>query len=380
MNSPPIPDPSHGIGVMLKRWRHRQWLLPILAVLMSTPLGTSTAFAQTDSQMQTCLMQQLALAPGHTTISTLRQQCADSLAKEAGLLGQEAFAERDTTVRPGSVPEGEQPVVAAPTALERRYGSELAIRENPFGITPHKPNYLLFAAYSKNVYPEAFEQQFDEKVSIDHTEAKFQVSLKFPLAVGLFDGRADIMAAYTNRSFWQVYNDDSAPFRDTNHEPEAWISFLNDYKILGWRNVANQAGFVHQSNGRGGDLSRSWNRVYAQFLFEKEDQLVWVKPWYRIPEDDSDDDNPDINDYMGFGEIGWSYAIKGHNITAQIRNYLESGFSKGTTQVSWSFPIPHYDHFRGYVQVFNGYGETLIDYNKQNTTIGVGVSLTDWLY
>jgi len=375
-HTPGPMQPTRAAGTIRKR---SSWFLTALAALITLPLGATPAQAQTSTEMQTCLMQQLALAPGHTTISTLRQECAETLAEQAGPLGREAFAERDTMVRPGTVTDGEQPEVA-PTALERRYGSELAIRDNPFGITAHKPNYLLFAAYSKNVYPEPFEQQYDRKINIDNTEAQFQVSLKFPLAVGLFDGRATILAAYTNKSFWQVYNNDSAPFRETNHEPEAWISFLNDYKILGWRNVANQAGFVHQSNGRGGDLSRSWNRVYAQFIFERENQIAWVKPWYRIPEDDSDDDNPDINDYMGFGEIGWSYAIKGHDITAQFRNYLESGFSKGTTQLSWSFPIPHYDHFRGYLQVFNGYGESLIDYNKQNTTIGVGISLTDWLH
>ncbi len=374
-HTPGPMQPTRAAGTIRKR---SSWFLTALAALITLPLGATPAQAQTSTEMQTCLMQQLALAPGHTTISTLRQQCAYSLAEEAGQLGQEAIAKRDSSVRPESIPKDEQAVVP-PTALERRVGSELAIRDNPFGLTAHKPNYLLFAAYSKNVYPEPFEEQFDEKVSIDHTEAKFQVSLKFPVAVGLFNGRADIMAAYTNRSFWQVYNNDSAPFRDTNHEPEAWISFLNDGKILGWRNVVNHAGFVHQSNGRGGNLSRSWNRVYAQFIFEKENQALWIKPWYRLPEKDSDDDNPDINDYMGFGEIGWTYTTKGHEITTQLRNHLESGFSKGTTEVSWSFPIPHYDHFRGYVQVFNGYGETLIDYNRQNTTIGVGISLNDWL-
>jgi len=325
------------------------------------------------------MLKQMALAPGSTTIDQLRQQCTELLTEQSGPAGHKAMADLDTRVQPADAAQ-DKPSQVEPSALERRYGSELAIRKNPFGITAHRPNYLLIAAQNSTVNPEPFENEFDREIDLDHTEAKFQISLKFPLAVGLFNGRADLLAGYTNRSFWQLYNSDSAPFRETNHEPEIWLSFLNDAEIFGWRNAVNRIGFNHQSNGRGGDfLSRSWNRLYGHFLFEKGNQVLGIKPWWRIPESDDDDDNPDITDYLGYGEIAWSGTDGKNNVTVMLRNYLESGFSRGTTEFSWSFPIPGYSYLRGYLQVFNGYGESLIDYDSHNTSIGIGVNLSDWL-
>lgn len=270
--------------------------------------------------------------------------------------------------------------------VKQRLAVEDSNVRRPFTLMAHKPNYLLVAAYNSSGYDsEPFREAFDDP-SIDwkDTEAQFQLSVKFPVAVNLFDRNIDIFAAYTNRSFWQVYyGDKSAPFRDTNHEPEAWIQFRPDWRVAGFSNSANQLGIVHQSNGRGGSdersLSRSWNRVYANFLFERDDLALSIKPWYRIPEDDDDDDNPDIEDYLGYGEIRGAYKWNDNTFGMMIRNVFESGFSKGTVELSWSFPLWNYDHFRGYVQYFNGYGQSLIDYNHHVNSIGIGLSLTDYL-
>ena len=69
---------------------------------------------------------------------------------------------------------------------------------------------------------------------------------------------------------------------------------------------AMSLGFVHQSNGRSQLLSRSWNRIYADFIFEIDDFSFSFKPWYRLPENEKSDpldpvgdDNPDIEEYMG---------------------------------------------------------------------------------
>ena len=138
----------------------------------------------------------------------------------------------------------------------------------PFTIMSHKPNYILIGAYNSKGYdPTVYQQQFgDSSLQVDDTEAQFQVSVKVPLAVNLFD-TVDIYGAYTNHSFWQLYNDRSAPFRETNHEPEGWVQFNPSWEFFGFKNSANMVGMVHQSNGRGGTLSRSWNRIYANFVF-----------------------------------------------------------------------------------------------------------------
>jgi phospholipase A1 len=158
-----------------------------------------------------------------------------------------------------------------------------------------------------------------------------------------------------------------------------WAQFHPNWEIFGLRNTWNSFGIVHQSNGRGGVLSRSWNRVYAWITFERGDFAMSIKPWYRIPEDDEDDDNPDITDYLGHYELSATYTTHDHVFSVMSRNNLESGFEKGAIELSWSFPLWDYPYLKGYVQYFNGFGESLIDYNHRVNRIGIGFSLTDWL-
>lgn len=251
----------------------------------------------------------------------------------------------------------------------------------PFTLMAHKPNYILVATHNFSGYdPTVYrEQTGDPDFNIDDTESQFQISIKAPLAVNLFD-TFNIWAAYTNRSFWQVYNSkESRPFRETNHEPEIWAQFTPNWEFLGFTNTSNSIGLVHQSNGRSGVLSRSWNRIYANLVVEKGNLGLAFKPWYRIPEDSGDDDNPDITDYLGHYELRGAYKWGRHVFSGMSRNNLESGFSKGAVELGWSFPLGNYPYLKGYVQYFNGYGESMIDYNKHVNRIGVGIALTDLL-
>ena len=251
----------------------------------------------------------------------------------------------------------------------------------PFTLMAHKPNYVLVASYNNSGYnDEHFKEQFgDPDYTLDDIEAKFQLSIKFPLLVNIFD-TADIYAAYTNRSFWQVFNEkESAPFRETNHEPEIWVQFHPKWEFLGFTNSWNSFGFNHQSNGRDGTLSRSWNRLFSWVTFERENLALSIKPWIAIVDDSADADNPDLTDYLGHYELTASYKWDKHVFSVMSRNNLESGFKRGAVELSWSFPLGFWPYMRGYVQYFNGYGESLIDYNQRTNTIGMGLSLIDWL-
>jgi len=60
-----------------------------------------------------------------------------------------------------------------------------------------------------------------------------------------------------------------------------------------------------------------------------------------------------------------------------IRDNLDFSDNHGALQLGWSFPVTN--KVKGYVQWFNGYGESLIDYNSYSNSIGVGIKLSDWL-
>ena len=314
-----------------------------------------TAQAETNQQ---CLIRQLQLAAPNTTVSTVRAAC-NSTAATVDL----------------SEPKEQT------TPFERRVADENQTRDALFAISPHGPNYVLPVSYNNSPNSAPYAGQSS---NLDHTEVKFQLSLKAAIAKGVFHDRGDIFVAYTNRSWWQAYNKDiSSPFRETNHEPEIYYSLSTDYDVWGMKLRNLQLGVSHQSNGRGGDLSRSWNRVFASVLLEKDNFYLHLKPWWRIPEskkknlnDPSGDDNPDISKYLGYGELSMFYKLNDQNISMMVRNNLRSD-NKGAVQLNWSFPLNN--KLRGYVQYFNGYGESLIDYNASVSRFSLGFMLTDWL-
>lgn len=268
------------------------------------------------------------------------------------------------------------------SGAESRLVAEREAAARPFSILAHKPNYILFGAYNFEGWDSSLHQiaNKDPLYDNDDYEMQFQFSFKVPLAVDLFGGRMDIYGAYTNRSFWQIYNrENSEPFRETNHEPELWMRFRNDWRIFGFTNVINSFGWVHQSNGQTEPLSRSWNRLYANFIFEKNDLVLGFQPWVWVSKDRDTSDNPDITDFMGHGEFRAAWQSNRHVYSLMLRNQLESGFDEGAVEAGWSFPIFNYPFLKGYLQYFYGYGESLIDYDKKVNRIGLGISVTDWL-
>ena len=341
--------------------KHRlfYFLLPPLSLSALNSYGES---------LEQCLLRFAMKGDASMTLSEVRSHC-EALQKESFDM----------------VITGQQPPPDDASPLESRFASETSATNNQFVITPHKPNYILPVSYVTSTNPKPYEPYNARVPNIDNTEIKFQISIKAPVWEGVFNGYGTLYAAYTNTSWWQAYNSkESAPFRETNHEPEVFMAFPTEYALFGMELKAVGFGFSHQSNGRSNYLSRSWNRAYLSFVLEKDQFYMGFRPWYRFPEDKKEDDNPnsegddnpDIEKYMGNGELYFGYKFNRHNITAMVRNNLRSD-NKGAIQLDWSFPLT--SRFRGYVQYFNGYGESLIDYNVSSNRFSVGIMLTDWL-
>ncbi len=306
-----------------------------------------------------CLLERIKDAGPEDTVGEIRDAC---LLEIQGV----------TEASPATAPPADTPDETTP--LDERIEGIKATQELDYVITPYKPNYVM-VGYNPNPNNAPFQEAFPgENIDFKAAEVKFQISFMFPVVHNIFKDNGSLYVAYTNRSFWQLFDDDlSSPFRETNHEPEIWLQFATNKKVFGLTNRLVAFGFNHQSNGRNDPISRSWNRLFANFIFEKENFAFGIKPWIIVGDLTG---NEDIQDYMGNFEFRGVYKVNRHTIGLMLRNNLQSGFSKGTFQVDWSFPI--YRRVRGYAQYFNGYGESLIDYNVHNNTLGVGLAFTDY--
>ncbi len=251
-----------------------------------------------------------------------------------------------------------------------------------FNFRAYKPVYLLPAFWSSdpNETPNSPNPNntVAEPIPVDSLEAKFQLSFKTKAWENVFGDNGDLWLAYTQSSRWQVYSaETSRPFRETNYEPEVMLTFRNNYRLGGWNGRLAGIGINHQSNGRADPLSRSWNRVVGIIGLDRDNWALTVRPWWRVPESDSDDNNADIEDYVGRGDATLVYVRGGHQFSLMGRHSLRGGDrSHGALQFDWGFPI--HNSLRGHLQVFDGYGESLIDYNHRATYIGLGISLLEW--
>lgn len=335
------------------------------------PAQLASAVPKADADAaEICLLERLRSMPPTATLAEVRQSCQPTdVAKKEFALSAAAAPDPATALKPEA-----EPAVASASS---RLAGEWAAYDNPYALTLNRPSYLVLGRQFSAPNSAPFLAAFPEVApALDRNEAKFQISLKVPLALNLFDGRADLIAGYTNRSFWQVFNKDvSSPFRETNHEPEVWMRWRSDLSLLGGRFRVISLGFNHQSNGQAGPLSRSWNRVFLESLYERGPFALNARVWQRLSEDAAKDDNPDIVDFMGRFELTGIYRRGESEFSAMLRRNLST--RKGAYQLDWSYPL--YKNLRGYVQWFDGYGESLIDYNYRTRSLGIGVQLGGWL-
>ncbi|AXI03578.1 phospholipase A [Aquirhabdus parva] len=274
------------------------------------------------------------------------------------------------------------PITPTTSLLDRRWELSPESKLGTFTLRAHKPLYILPIFYNNNPNTTPSSPNplntVTKPLNIDDAESKFQFSLKTKALENIFGNNGDLWLGYTQTSRWQVYNaEDSRPFRETNYEPEASLIFRTNYNFLGLDGRLLGLTLDHQSNGRALPLSRSWNRAILNIGLERGDWVVMLRPWYRIPESKADDDNPDISNYLGRGDLQITRKWNNQEFSLMLRHSLKTGDkSHGAAQLDWTFPLQ--GNLRGFVQVFNGYGESLIDYNHQSTYVGLGVSLLNW--
>ncbi|OEF26828.1 phospholipase A [Vibrio rumoiensis] len=331
-----------------------------ISILLMNVFCSSFAWAETPSAYDLCLLDKIKKQKGNETIDSVRNQCQLDVVTEGSTV-QNATDE---------------------SLAEQRVQLERETAFEPYVITAHRLNYLLPITYSDSINEDAYSDT-DWGDGLRNAEAEFQISFKVPLNYGdlMFEGDG-LYFGMTLKSFWQVYAQEiSRPFRETNYRPELFYITPTSWTPFGGQ-TAFGFGVEHESNGQRQVLSRSWNRVYGQFHFAKDNFVMTLQPWWRIPEDEKDsptdpsgDDNPDIEDFMGHFEL--SSAYRWNDLEFSFLGRENFSTHKGYAEFGMTFPI--FGKIRGYAKYSSGYGSSLIDYNQNQQRIGLGIAITELL-
>jgi phospholipase A1/A2 len=306
-----------------------------------------------------------------------RLACYDRAAGRTAAPAAPAPAAPAATATAAPAPAPATAPAPAPSVLDQRMANvdPTAVQAKWFSLTAHRTSYILPYSYNGNADFEKY-RVFGDVDKARNYEVKYQLSLKTPLWPQIGDSSVSLWMAFTIQSWWQAYASDiSAPFRETNYEPEIFASMPVKGSLLGinFREVA--VGLNHQSNGRSDPISRSWNRVTSRVVFDSGNLAGYARLWARIPESDEDDDNPNIERYLGQGEFALAYRWGEHTFAGILKNNLRSSNRSGL-QLDWTYPLNK--HLKGYVQGYVGYGENMIDAKQSAQRIGFGLMLADW--
>jgi phospholipase A1 len=273
--------------------------------------------------------------------------------------------------------------LAADDYLAKFWELDPDTKRGTFVVRTYQPNFLVPAHYSSNINKSPTSPTHPDGGAFPQyrkTEAELQLSLRAKVLEDVLLPNADLWAAYTQQSIWQMWNgQDSAPFRSSDYQPEAMLVMPISEKTGdlggGWRWRMMLAGIAHESNGYGLPLSRSWNYAYIGTAFTHDDIALRARFNQRLGEAGVDD-NPHIADYIGSTELSAAWFPRETTMQLTARTSFKSA-QRGSLKFEWTRPVfmAKPDGLRWYVQLFSGYGETMLDYNHRQNSVGLGFTL-----
>ena len=210
----------------------------------------------------------------------------------------------------------------------------------------------------------------NQRVSQYSSDVKFQLSLAARL--WSIKGKVDFLATYSQRSIWDVYQK-SCPFRETAYNPGFWVSWQTADK------VRLLFGVEHESNGLGleGGQSRSFNYATVACLYEPFNHWRFgARAWYGYFFHD-EAINQSYFRYRGVMQLWGTFHTLNDRLAVTALVNPTVTFAKYNLKLEASWRMSKRDDWIPslFVQYCYGYGETMIDYNRQSSKIRIGVSL-----
>lgn len=201
------------------------------------------------------------------------------------------------------------------------------------------------------------------------SDAKFQVSIRQRLTNSTLPFKTYLFVTYTQLAFWDVFKE-SFPFRDLNYNPSIGFArvLVRKNRLLGTIDLQ----FEHESNGKDGEDSRSWNKIsFGGLLMLNDRWTLQGKAWIPIVDGGN---NKDIVSYKGWGHIGLDYTSPKDKYSFGLLLTKRAGhiFDHNIT-LRASVRLFNDDNQFLFMEYYNGYGESMLEYKQYRQRLRFGI-------
>lgn len=231
----------------------------------------------------------------------------------------------------------------------------------PFGI--YKDNFFITGI------------PLNQKITNNTADAMFQISIRHRLTKSILPFGTFAYLTYTQKSFWNIYAE-SSPFRDTNYNPGVGLAkvILHKNRLLGVAFIQ----IKHESNGREKEESRSWNYLSLATKYYINPQFN-ISGEFWLPYVDGDN-NKDLLDYKGLGQINVSLTDARQKWWLEMQLNQRKGFGNINTIASIAFKVSKSSNQYLFLRFQDGYGDSLLDYNKYSMNVRIGMCIKPDFY
>lgn len=231
----------------------------------------------------------------------------------------------------------------------------------PFGI--YKDNFFITGI------------PLNQKITNNTADAMFQISIRHRLTKSILPFGTFAYLTYTQKSFWNIYAE-SSPFRDTNYNPGIGLAkvILHKNRLLGVAFIQ----IKHESNGREKEESRSWNYLSLAAKYYINPQFN-ISGEFWLPYVDGDN-NKDLLDYKGLGQINVSLTDARQKWWLEMQLNQRKGFGNINTIASIAFKVSKSSNQYLFLRFQDGYGDSLLDYNKYSMNVRIGMCIKPDFY
>ena len=202
-----------------------------------------------------------------------------------------------------------------------------------------------------------------------NSDVKFQISLGIRLTNNTLPLGTYIFLMYTQKAFWNIF-ENSLPMHDLNFNPGIGIArpFFVNNRYAGKLSLLLE----HESNGKDGDASRSWNKVsLCASALINEWLMVHSKFWIPIVDGQN---NKDILKYSGLWQAGFVAYTPSKKLSLGVTLVKRAGWNLNfNTIVDFIWRVSDKTNLNLLLQYYNGYGENMIDYNKFHSRLRLGI-------